>query len=249
MSVNTDFLASIGGTEMSIIPVMQVDGDPKSEHVEIPEIVPVLALRNAVLFPGTVYPVTIGREKSIRLIRDAEKGGLAIAAVPQVDVSVEDPRGEDLNGFGTAAKVLKSIEMPDGTITAILQGLDRVSVGEVVEFEPYLKAHVLPVQDIVPEEDDNSRMIAESLKEKSASIIRSSNFAPREAIGALKSIDNFAFLVNFIATTIDVENIKDKIADLQRVNLVARIEPALCGFCRRQLLCRRLWNKRRRYIL
>jgi len=82
MSINTDFLASIGGTEMSIIPVMQVDGDPKSEHVEIPETVPVLALRNAVLFPGTVYPVTIGREKSIRLIKDAEKGGLPIAAVP-----------------------------------------------------------------------------------------------------------------------------------------------------------------------
>ncbi len=222
MSINTDFLASIGGTEMSIIPVMQVDGDPKSEHVEIPETVPVLALRNAVLFPGTVYPVTIGREKSIRLIKDAEKGGLPIAAVPQTDVSVEDPGGEDLNEFGTAAKVLKSIEMPDGTITAILQGLDRVFVDDIVETEPYLKARVHAVKDIVPEEDDNIRMIAESLKEKAASIIRSSSFAPREAIGALKSIDNFAFLVNFIATTIDVESINDKIILLSYPDLKER---------------------------
>ena len=203
------------GAEVSIIPVMQGDGMIHIDQDQLPDSLPILALRNAVLFPGTVYPITIGREKSIRLIEDAERSNTFIGAVPQNDLSVEDPRKEDLYGYGTVAKIVKTLEMPDGTITAILQGFKRFEVEEVFEYNPYLLGRVRYMDDIVPEEDTKTRMIAESLKEKAAAIIKSSTFVPREAAAALKGIDNFEFLVNFIATTIEVENYMDKVELLQ----------------------------------
>ena len=203
------------GAEVNIIPVMQGDEQIKIDESELPETLPILALRNAVLFPGMVYPVTIGRDKSIALVKDAEKGSSFIGAIPQNDISVEDPRDKDLFEYGTAAKIMKVLEMPDGTVTAILHGIKRIRKGRILSYEPYITADVRYIEDIVPENDNNTRMIAESLKEKAASIIKSSSFAPREAVGAMKSIDNFAFLVNFIATTVEVENFSEKV-DLLR---------------------------------
>ena len=113
---------SAGGAEVSIIPVMQGEGMMTIDDAQLPDSLPILALRNAVLFPGTVYPITIGREKSIRLIEDAESNNAFIGAVPQNDLAVEDPREQDLYQYGTVAKIVKTLEMPDGTITAILQG-------------------------------------------------------------------------------------------------------------------------------
>jgi len=213
---------SAGGAEVSIIPVMQGEGMVNIEESQLPDSLPILALRNAVLFPGTVYPITIGREKSIRLIEDAEKNNTFIGAVPQNDLAVEEPREKDLYGYGTVAKIVKTLEMPDGTITAILQGYKRFELDQVVEYEPYMLGRVRYLDDIMPEIDVKIRMIAESLKEKAASIIRSSSFVPREAASALKGIDNFAFLVNFIATTIEVENFMDKVELLQYGDLRAR---------------------------
>ena len=213
---------SAGGAEVSVIPVMQGDAMMKLDEVNLPDSLPILALRNAVLFPGTVYPITIGREKSIRLIEDAEKNNAFIGAVPQNDLAVEDPREQDLYGYGTVAKIVKTLEMPDGTITAILQGYKRFEIESVVEYVPYMLGRVRYLDDIVPETDVKIRMIAESLKEKAASIIRSSSFVPREAAAALKGIDNFEFLVNFIATTIEVENFMDKVELLQYGDLRAR---------------------------
>ena len=213
---------SAGGAEVSIIPVMQGEGMMTIDDAQLPDSLPILALRNAVLFPGTVYPITIGREKSIRLIEDAERNNAFIGAVPQNDLAVEDPREQDLYQYGTVAKIVKTLEMPDGTITAILQGYKRFEIDQVVDYEPYMLGRVRYLEDIVPELDVKVRMIAESLKEKAASIIRSSSFVPREAAGALKAIDNFAFLVNFIATTIEVENFMDKVELLQYGDLRAR---------------------------
>ena len=216
-----DFVAP-AGAEVSIIPVMQGDGMIHIDQDQLPDSLPILALRNAVLFPGTVYPITIGREKSIRLIEDAERSNTFIGAVPQNDLSVEDPRKDDLYRYGTVAKIVKTLEMPDGTITAILQGFKRFEVEDVFEYNPYLLGRVRYMDDIVPEEDTKVRMIAESLKEKSTLIIKSSTFVPREAAAALKGIDNFEFLVNFIATTIEVENYMDKVELLQYGDLRAR---------------------------
>ena len=215
-------IMSAGGAEVSVIPVVQGEGMPKVDIGQLPDMIPVLALRNAVLFPGTVYPITIGREKSINLIEDAEKGNLFIGAVPQNDLSVEDPGKDDLYPYGTVAKIVKTLEMPDGTITAILQGYCRLEVMDIVDNDPYMLGRVRYLEDFAPENDTKTRMIAESLKEKASAIIRGSSFVPREAASALKGIDSFEFLVNFIATTIEVENFMDKVGLLQYSDLRAR---------------------------
>ena len=213
---------SAAGAEVSIIPVVQGDGVMKIDQSQLPDSLPILALRNAVLFPGTVFPITIGREKSMRLIEDAEQSNSFIGTVPQNDLSVEEPRKDDLYPYGTVAKIVKTLEMPDGTVTAILQGFKRFELESVYDYEPYMLGRVKYLDDIVPENDTKMRMIAESLKEKALSIVRTSSLAPRDAANALKGIDNFEFLVNFIATTIEVENYMDKVELLQYGDLRAR---------------------------
>ena len=204
------------GAEVSIIPVLEGDGPLKTEPVDLPDTLPILTLRNAVIFPSTIFPITVGREKSIRLIRDVEKGDSIIGAVPQNDVSVEDPKRKDLFDYGTCARVVKVLEMPDGTVTAILQAFKRFSLESVVSYEPYVTARVSYREDIPPVSDENNiRMLSESLKDNAINIIKSAAFAPKEAIGALKTIDNLPFLVNFIATTVEVDNFNEK-ADLLR---------------------------------
>ena len=205
------------GAEVSIIPVMQGEGLLKIDESELPEILPVLALRNAVLFPGAVFPITIGREKSVRLIQDAEKEGFFIGAVPQNDVMVEDPQEEDLFRYGSVCKVLKTLEMPDGTITAILQAFKRLSLDAVLGYEPYITARVHYLPDILFDDVKSTdiKAISESLKDKSIQILRASNIGTRETIGALKAIDDFRFLVNFVATTLEVENFESKIQLLE----------------------------------
>ena len=216
--INTDLLFP-NGAEVNIIPVMQGMEMAKVNTSDLPKVIPLLALRNAVVFPGMVFPVTIGREKSINVIRHAEKTNSFIGAVPQTDLMVEDPGRSDLFDFGTVCRIVKVLEMPDGTITALLQGMVRFNLLSIVSSEPFLSGNVVYLEDINPAEDDSTRMIAESLKEKAANVIRSSSMAPKEAFSALKSIDSFPFLVNFIATTIEIENFNDKV-DLLRYDEV-----------------------------
>ena len=204
------------GVEVNIMPVVGDSSLLKLDESQLPDAIPVLALRNAVVFPGTVFPVTIGREKSIRLIRDAESREGVLGAVPQTDVTVEDPGEGDLAPYGTVCKVVKTLEMPDGSLTAILQGFKRVHVDAVIATEPYLVARVTYEEDFLPKQDEQEmKVLADALKERAGEIIRASAFAPKEAVGALKAIDNFQFLVNFIATTIEVENFEDRV-DLLR---------------------------------
>jgi ATP-dependent Lon protease len=205
------------GAEVSIIPVMQGEGLLKIDESELPDILPVLALRNAVLFPGAVFPITIGREKSVHLIQDAEKEGFFIGAVPQNDVMVEDPQEDDLARYGSVCKVLKTLEMPDGTITAILQAFKRLSLDAVLGYEPYITARVHYLPDLLLEDQRSTdiKAVAEALKDKAINLLRASNIGTRETIGALKAIDDFRFLVNFIATTIEVENFESKIQLLE----------------------------------
>lgn len=217
-----DFMAP-AGAEISIIPVVQGDGMFTVNDSELPDTLPILALRNAVLFPGALYPVTIGREKSIKLIQDAEEHNTFIGAVPQLDINVEDPRKEDLYEYGTVAKIIRTLEMPDGTLTAILQGFKRFAIDSITEYEPYMLGRVHFINDIAPDSDDkNARIIAETLKEKAVSILRYMSMTPKEAMTALKSIDNFEFLVNFIATMIEIDNFSEKVQLLQYEDLKTR---------------------------
>ncbi len=202
--------------DINIIPVVQGEQAFKVNESELPDVLPVLALRNAALFPGTVYPITIGREKSIRLIQDAEEHGFYIGAVPQKDVTVEDPGAEDLYNYGTVCRILKTLEMPDGTLTAILQAFKRIEIETVTGLDPYITARVLYLNDMSYSSDSTDiKAISEAIKDKAMQLLRSSNMGSRESIGALKAIDNFEFLVNFVATTIEVENFKEKMELLQ----------------------------------
>ncbi len=191
---------------------MQGEGMMKIDDAELPDVLPVLALRNAVLFPGAIYPVTIGREKSIKLIQDAEKEGFFIGAVPQQDVMVEEPQEEDLFHYGSVCKIVKTLEMPDGTMTAILQAFKRLEVESVLGYEPYITAKVHYLPDIFKGDGRSTdiKAISEALKDKAIQVLRSTNLGTRETIGAVKAIDDFRFLVNFIATTIEVENFESK---------------------------------------
>lgn len=217
-----DFMAP-SGAEISIIPIVQGDGMFKVNDSELPDTLPILALRNAVLFPGALYPVIIGREKSIRLIQDAEEHNTFIGAVPQLDINVEDPKKEDLFEYGTVAKIIRTLEMPDGTITAILQGYKRFAIDSITEYEPYMLGRVHFINDTAPDNDDKSaKMIAESLKEKAVAILKCMSMTPKEALLALKSIDNFEFLVNFIATMIEIDNFSEKVQLLQYEDLKTR---------------------------
>ena len=200
------------GVEVNIMPVVGDAASMKVDVSDLPPLIPVLALRNAVIFPGTVFPVTVGREKSIRLVSDVEDGKGWLAAFPQTDISVEDPSEADLYHFGTVCKLIKTLEMPDGTVTAILQGASLAELQEIVTSDPYMEGRVRYLEENIPADCDERelRVLADSLKEKAALIVKSSSFAPKEAIGALRSIDNFHFLVNFIATTIEVENLQER---------------------------------------
>ena len=210
---------SPAGVEVNIMPVMGEAVSTKVDEKELPEALPILALRNAVIFPGTVFPVTVGREKSIRLVGDVESGGGWLGAVPQLDVAVEDPGEADLNRFGTLCKVLKTLEMPDGSVTAILQGMRILSLESIITREPYLLGRARYLEETMPEMDEReTRVLADALKDRAGTVVKSSSFAPKEAMGALMSIDNFHFLVNFIATTIEVENFQE------RVNLLSILD-------------------------
>ena len=192
------------GAEVSIIPVVQGDSMMKIDESQLPEILPILALRNAVLFPGAVFPITIGREKSIKLIHDAEKEGFFLGAVPQLDVMVEDPHEDDLFHFGCACRVIKTLEMPDGTITAILQACKRIELVAVLGYEPYITAKVSYREEVLTDADTTDiKAISESLKDKAIQLMRSTNMGTRDTIGAVKAIDDFRFLVNFISTSIE----------------------------------------------
>lgn len=210
--------------EVNIMPVVGEAASMKVDTADLPPVIPILALRNAVVFPGTVFPVTVGREKSVKLVQEVESGSGWLAAFPQTDVSVEDPQEGDLNRFGTVCKLIKTLEMPDGTVTAILQGGTLAQLQEVVSYDPYMEGRVQYLEEDLPAGADERelRVLAESLKEKAALIVKSSSFAPKEAVGALRSIENFHFLVNFIATTIDVENFTERTALLSITDIHER---------------------------
>ena len=222
-----DFLDNMNtpaGVEVNIMPVVGEAASMKVDTSQLPPALPVLPLRNAVIFPGTVFPVTVGREKSIKLVSDVESGTGWLVAIPQADISVEEPTEADLCSHGTVCKLIKMLEMPDGSVTAILQGSQLAALESVISYDPYMMARVTYLEESVPTGIDERelRVLAESLKEKAAMVVKSSSFAPKEAIGALRSIENLHFLVNFIATTIEVENFQERTALLSITDIHER---------------------------
>lgn len=223
MKRNLDDLLTSGIPEVNILPVMNIETGSKINDEDLPEVLPILTLRNAVLFPTTVSPIAIGREKSIKLIKDIYNSSKILGAIAQRDVTVEDPSLIDLHNVGTLARIIKLIEMPDGSITAILQGLNRIKAIEQTASEPYLFAKVKYLNDTYPKKSDKEMpSLAGSVKDAALHVIKLSPHIPQEASFAIKNLEGDEFLINFIASSIEFEDPMEKMKLLNEGNIKVR---------------------------
>lgn len=209
MTKNTDinFLKMIMGNgegDSEIIPIVADSFDDNSSKV-YPDTLPVLPLRNTVLFPGVVIPLTVGRSKSFKLIKDIQNSTKYFGAISQREADVEDPQQKDIFDIGTVAEILKVIEMPDDTISVIIQGKRRFHINQILTDEPYYIAQVnyIPEKKADPN-DKNFQAIVSSLKDLSLKIVKLSSTIPHEVSFAIKNIDNSSFLINFICSNSDI---------------------------------------------
>jgi len=204
-------------SEAELIPLLTPEDEEEMNNEELPESLPILPLRNMVLFPGVVIPITAGRDKSIKLINDANASGKNIGVVAQKNEEDEDPTKDDIHNVGTVARILRVLKMPDGNITIILQGKKRFEIAEVVSEEPYITATVKEVPEKRPKKNDTEfNAIIDSLKELAVKIIQESPNLPSEATFAIKNIESKSFLVNFVSSNMNL-SVKEK-QDLLQIN-------------------------------
>jgi len=170
----------------------------------LPESLPILPLRNTVLFPGVVIPITVGRDKSINLIKDAYKGDRSVGVVAQLDADIEDPAFTDLFKVGTVAHIMKMLRMPDGSTTVIIQGKKRFRLEECLQAEPYFKAKISSFAEMPFDLDENNAALISSIKDSANQIIHLSPHIPSDANLALKNIESPSFLLNFISSNLNV---------------------------------------------
>ena len=200
-------------SDADLIPLMTTEDEEALENEALPNAVPILPLRNTVLFPGVVIPITAGRDKSIKLIKDANKADKIIGVVAQRNEDVENPGAQDIHQMGTVAQILRVLKMPDGNITIIIQGKKRFKIKSIIEEQPYLKAEIDPVQDELPLKDDKEFLATiDSIKDLALQIIQENPNIPTEAAFAIKNIQTPSFLINFVASNMNVSvNEKQKI--------------------------------------
>ncbi|MBW0177999.1 endopeptidase La [Sediminibacterium sp.] len=187
---------------MPIIPINENDGDFDKDTV-IPDTLPILPLRNTVLFPGVVLPITVGRDKSIKAVNEAYKQDKLVGVLAQKDANVEDPEPNDLCAIGTIAKIVKLIKMPDGGTTIIIQGKKRFELLSIVSEDPYFRASIrMLADDEVPKQEDFNAIVS-SIKDLATQIIQLSPNLPTEASIILKNIENPSFLINFVSSNLN----------------------------------------------
>ncbi|MCK9346355.1 MAG: endopeptidase La [Bacteroidales bacterium] len=201
--------------KMTVIPLMEMDMDEPSGNIRedgLPQILPLLVLRNAVVFPGTLIPITVGRDKSIKLVRESFSSDKWVGTVTQMNPLDDDPAEDTISHHGCLAKILKIIEMPEGGITVILHGFRRFSVDCMVQREPYFAAEIRYLPEKLPLEEDSSyKVVVEGIKEVAAQIFQLTPSIPREAEFALKNIEKDDFLINFVASNVYFDGIKEKL--------------------------------------
>ena len=195
--------------DTDLIPLMTSDDEEAISKESIPEIIPILPLKNTVLFPGVVIPITASRDKSIQLIKDANSNDKLLGVVAQKDASIENPSYDDIHHLGVVAKVLRILKMPDGNITVIIQGKKRFEVTEFVGSEPYFKAKVEEVKEIKPNKNEEFSAIIDSIKDLALQIIDENPNIPSEASFAIKNIQSDSFLVNFVSANMNL-SVKEK---------------------------------------
>ena len=211
--------------EMEFMPIIPLneDDDGNADEQVIPDVLPILALRNTVLFPGVVIPITVGRDKSIKAVNDAYKADKLIGVVAQKDSSVEEPTISDLEDIGTVAKIAKLIKMPDGGTTIIIQGRKRCKIEEVLTDDPYFKARIKVLTDEVLKDDADFNAMVSSIKDLAGQIVNLSPNLPSEAAIILKNIENPSFLIHFVSSNLN-SDIKEKQRLLEISNIKARAE-------------------------
>jgi len=223
-----------------IIPLNEADAD-LNEKIDIPAQIALLPLRNTVLFPGVVLPITVGRDKSVKAVADAYKADRIIGVVAQKDSAVEDPSTADLESTGTIAKIVKQIKMPDGGTTIIIQGKTRFGISKVVAEEPYFLADI----DVIGEEDaptdPDFQAYVSNIKDLAAEIIKLSPNIPSEASVILKNIESPSFLIHFVSSNLTID-IRDKQRLLEMNNIRERAD-LLMQFLQKELQFAELKNK------
>ncbi|MGZ4099907.1 MAG: LON peptidase substrate-binding domain-containing protein, partial [Bacteroidia bacterium] len=206
--------------DADFIPLLSAEDEDNMQNEKIPDILPILPLRNTVLFPGVVIPITVGRDRSIQLIKDYNKGDKTIGVVAQKSDTIEEPTAEDLYKVGTVAFIIKMLRMPDGNTTIIIQGKRRFKIDKFIQTDPYHKARVSAFdEDKPPKTDQEFQAIISNLKETSVQIVKLSPNIPSDAGFAINNIDSPTFLVNFISS-----NMSAKTEDKQKMLEVAHLK-------------------------
>ena len=218
-----------------VIPIV-TGGDEPVEEVEVPEIIPILTLRSSVLFPGAITPITVGRDKSINLVRAVNAEGGILGAVLQRESDVEDPAPDDMYKVGTAARIIKILEMPNGNLTVILNGLEKVEITEYITTEPYFKARVTALHDSTPDvKSIEFEAFVDSIRDVALNIINVSPSMPKEAAFAIKNIDSKRGIINFICSNMELTD-EDRQSLLEAPGLLARARKLLEILIREQQL-------------
>lgn len=221
----TIYLSSALEEDTEFIPLMTNEEEEQMNAEQMPAELPILPLRNTVLFPGVVIPITVGRDKSIKLLRDAHTGNKTIGVVSQKDDKVEDPSFEELNTIGTVAHILRIFRMPDGNTTVIIQGKRRFQLVKIIQKDPYLKAEIIPIAQPALPTTKEFEAIVSSIKDMALQIIQLSPHIPSEANIAIKNIESPVFLINFIASNMNAEvSFKQQLLEvsdvLQKANML-----------------------------
>ncbi|NJB35020.1 endopeptidase La [Croceivirga sp. JEA036] len=199
--------------DAELIPLLTPEDEEQMNRESLPETLPILPLRNTVLFPGVVIPITAGRDKSINLIKEANNGSKVIGVVSQKDENIENPAAKDINTIGTVARILRVLQMPDGNTTIIIQGKKRFEIDNIVTEEPFITANIKEAFESRPEEDSEEFLaIIESIKELAFRIIRDNPNIPSEATFAIKNIQSNSFLINFVSSNLNLD-----VADKQKL--------------------------------
>ena len=220
-------LSDLLNEDTEFLPLMRDEDEANISKEDTPDILPILPLRNTVLFPGVIIPITIGRDRSVKLIKDAENGNKTIGVVAQKDFDTELPELSDLHEVGTIAHILKMLKMPDGNITAVIQGRKRFKIEEMVESDPYFKAKITELKEVKPEvKDKEFSALVSSVKDLSLRIIEESPNIPSEAAIAIKNIKNTSFVINFVSSNMNI-GLPEKQSLLEEVDLKKRAISAL----------------------
>ena len=208
--------------ESELIPLMTSDDEEAISKESIPETLPILPLRNTVLFPGVVIPITATRDKSVKLIKNANSGDKLIGVVSQKDGSVSNPTQSDINNIGTVAKILRVLQMPDGNLTIIIQGKKRFNINSFISEDPFILASVNELIELKPEKDDKKfNATIDSIKDLALKIINDNPNIPTEASFAIKNIHSNSFLVNFVSSNMNI-SVAEKYKILQIDSLQKR---------------------------